>query len=648
MSSFSIDSVLKDSGSIKPSKEFAEGAHVSSLEQYQRLWQQSIDDPDTFWGDHARQMLTWSTPFTAVRSGEDWAADWFVDGRLNACVNAVDRHLPDRQDKPAIVWEGEPGDQQTWSYGVLHKKVCQLANALRELGVCPQDVVMIYMPMVPELTAAVLACARIGAVHSVVFGGFSSEAIAKRIGDANAKFVLTADGTFRKGSALPLKARVDEAVAMSPSVEHVLVLKRTGQPCEWDEQHDHRWEDVVDRQPAQCEPYQAASEDPLFILYTSGSTGSPKGIVHATAGYLLQAALSFKMVFDIHDDDMFWCTADVGWITGHSYVVYGPLVCGGQILMYEGAPNYPDWGRFWQIIEQHRVTKFYTAPTAIRAFMQQGSDWVERYDLSSLQLLGTVGEPINPRAWRWFYDVVGQGRCPIVDTWWQTETGSIMITTLPGAAATKPGSAGLPLFGVAPEIVDTDGQPVDDNTGGLLVLKRPWPGMFRSIWGDHGRYLKQYFDPIPDRYLAGDGARRDEDGYYWIMGRIDDVINVSGHRLSTMEIESALVSHGAVSEAAVVGAPDDITGEAINCFVVLEQGRQDDTQLQSELSSHVVQQIGALARPARISIAPTLPKTRSGKIMRRLLRDIAAGRQVSGDLTTLDDAASLERLRVET
>ncbi|MBM4251393.1 MAG: acetate--CoA ligase, partial [Deltaproteobacteria bacterium] len=537
------------------------------------------------------------------------------------------------------------GETRTLTYNDLHREVSRCASALKDLGIKPCDRVTIYMPLVPELAIAMLACARIGATHNVVFGGFSAEAIADRNNDAQAKLVITADGGYRRGAVVPLKQNVDQALLKSPSVEKVLVLRRTGDVVPMTTGRDYWWHEVLAKAAPHCEPVAVDAEHPLFLLYTSGSTGKPKGIMHTTAGYLLHTTLTSKWIFDLKDEDTYWCTADLGWVTGHSYVVYGPLANGATTVMYEGAPNHPDWGRFWQIVERHKVSILYTAPTAIRAFARQGSHIPRQYDLRSLRLLGTVGEPINPEAWMWYRDVIGGGRCPVVDTWWQTETGGIMIAPLPGAVSTVPGSATRPFFGIVPDVVDMHGKSVPDDQGGFLVIKKPWPGMLRTIWGDDERFKKQYWSQIPGYYFTGDGARRDSNGYYWIMGRIDDVLNVSGHRLSTMEIESALVSHHAVAEAAVVGAPHDLKGEAVHAFVTLEAKFKPSATLKAELSEHVVKQIGALARPESIHFAEALPKTRSGKIMRRLLRDIAAGRESSGDTTTLEDYSVLAKLR---
>lgn len=640
-----VASVMTEERMFPPPAEFSTRARIGSLEDYRRLYDAAKNDPEGFWGERAA-ALPWTTPYTKVLDWHPPAAKWFVGGRLNASAACLDRHIAaGKGEKTALVWVGEPtGERREYTYRQLHAEVCRVAAGLRKLGIKPGEVVSIYMPMTPELVIAMLACARIGAVHSVIFGGFSSEAIADRNQDAGAVAVITADGGWRRGSCLPLKKNVDIAVEKSPSVRHVVVLKRTGQPVEMAAGRDIWWHDLIEGMPTDTVPEPMDSEAPLFILYTSGSTGKPKGIKHTTAGYILWAQTTSEWVFDLRDDDLFWCTADCGWITGHSYVTYGPLAAGASLLIYEGAPNAPHEGRFWEIIEAEKPTIFYTAPTAIRSFMKWGMEHIEGRDLSSLRLLGTVGEGINPEAWIWYHEVIGGKRCPIVDTWWQTETGGIMMSPLPGCTPTKPGSCTLPLPGVVPEIVDAAGAPVTPGHGGWLVMTQPWPGMLRGIWGDDERFVETYWSKVPGKYLAGDNARQDKDGYYWIMGRIDDVLNVAGHRLSTIEIESALVSHPSVAEAAAVGRPHEVKGEAVAVFVTLRGGVPTDG-LKDALRKHVRQQIGALAAPDDIHFAATLPKTRSGKIMRRLLRDIAAGRETVGDTTTLEDYTVLATLR---
>jgi acetyl-CoA synthetase len=615
------------------------------MEAYQSLYERSIVDSEAFWGEEAREHLHWFEPFREVLRWNEPVAEWFVGGKTNASYNCLDRHLEaGLGDRVAIYWEGEPGDTRILTYRDLHREVCRFANGLKAIGVQPGQVVSIYMPLVPELVVAMLACARIGAVHSVIFGGFSAEAIADRNQDAGAVVQVTADGGWRRGKTLPLKKTVDEALAKSPSVQRCIVLRRTGEPTSMQEGRDIWWHDLTASTTDDCPATPLDSEHPLFILYTSGSTGKPKGIRHTTAGYNLYTKRTFQWVFDHRDDDIYWCTADCGWITGHSYIVYGPLSAGATQILYEGAPNWPEEDRFWAIIEKYRATILYTAPTAIRAFMKWGDHHVEKHDLSSLRLLGSVGEGINPEAWMWYHEKIGGARCPIVDTWWQTETGGIMMSPLPGAIATKPGSCTRPLPGIVPRIVDSSHQEVPQGHGGMLCIEKPWPGMLRGIWGDPERYRQQYWSLVPHMYLTGDNARRDEDGYYWIMGRIDDVINVSGHRLSTIEVESALVSHPRVAEAAAVGKPDEIKGQAIAVFVTL-RGCEPSEALRQELKMHVRKEIGALAQPDDIRFTSALPKTRSGKIMRRLLRDIASGKEQTGDTTTLEDYTILAKLR---
>ena len=643
--STNIESILRESRKFTPSAEFSKQASVKSLSDYEALYRRAEEDPEGFWAECARQ-LAWFKPFGKTLDWQFPFAKWFLGGELNAAYNCLDRHLEGpRRNKVALIWEGEPGDSRVLTYQMLAMEVARCANALKELGVAKGDRVAIYMPLVPEAAIAMLACARIGAIHSVIFGGFSSEALVDRINDAEAKLVITADAGWRRGQKVELKRAVDEALKRTPSVTKCLVLNRVGEKIEMQSGRDVWWNEIVPRQSPNCPAEPVDSEHPLFTLYTSGTTGKPKGVVHSTGGYLTHVLMTMKWVFDLKDEDIYWCTADIGWITGHSYTVYGPLAAGATILMYEGAPNFPQEDRFWSIIEKYRVNILYTAPTAIRTFIKWGDSWVKKHDLSSLRLLGTVGEPINPEAWMWYHKVIGGERCPIVDTWWQTETGGILIAPMPGAIATKPGSATRPLPGIAADVVTREGQSVGANQGGLLVIKRPWPGMLRTIFRDPERYKQQYFSQIDGMYFTGDGSRRDEDGYFWIMGRIDDVINVSGHRLGTMEIESALVSHPMVAEAAVVGRPDEMKGQAVVAFVTLESGRKGDAKLRDELRQHVVKEIGALARPDDLRFTDTLPKTRSGKIMRRLLRQIAAGDQTLGDTTTLEDLSVLAKLR---
>ncbi len=644
-----LESTLRENRIFTPSKEFCARAHVASLVEYRERYARSIADPEAFWAEAARE-LDWFAPWSHVLDWQLPEAKWFVDGKLNLCHNCVDRHaLGARADKTALLWVGEPtGEQRRISYRQLHSEVQKTASALRSLGIGKGDRVAIYMGMTPELAIAVLACARIGAIHSVIFGGFAASAIADRVNDAHCVAVLTQDGSWRRGTEIPLKQTVDQALKQTPSVRHVVVLRRTGTPVAMHAGRDHWWHELVAEADPVCPAEPMDAEDPLYILYTSGTTGKPKGLVHTTGGYGVQTYLTTKYVFDLREEDVYWCTADIGWVTGHSYVVYGPLANGATVLMYEGAPNFPDFSRFWQIIEEHKVSVFYTAPTAIRAFIKWGDEHVEKHDLSSLRLLGTVGEPINPEAWIWYRDKIGGGRCPIVDTWWQTETGGIMVAPLPGAVPTKPGSATLPFFGVEPDVVDRSGKPVPAGSGGLLVVRRPWPSMARTVYGDPERYRKTYWSDVPGCYFTGDGARRDEDGYLWLMGRVDDVINVSGHRLGTMEVESALVAHPKVAEAAVVGRPDDLKGQAIVAFVTLETAARaagDLEALKQELKRWVAQEIGALARPEEIRFTDVLPKTRSGKIMRRLLRELATTGKIAGDTTTLEDFSALARLR---
>jgi acetyl-CoA synthetase len=641
-----IESVLQEKRQFPPPPAFSSRARVKSLEEYRALAARAERDPEGFWSEIAGE-LHWFTPWSKVLEWELPDARWFVGGKTNMAYNCLDRHLDGpRRDKAALVWEGEPGDQRTLSYAELHREVCRFANALVGLGVVAGDRVAIYMPLVPETVMAMLACARIGATHSVVFGGFSAEALRDRVRDAGARVVITADGGWRRGQVVPLKENVDAALA-GLEVDKVVVVRRCENKIAWQDGRDLWWHELVEGASDRHEAVPLDAEHPLYTLYTSGTTGKPKGIVHTTGGYMVGAYYTTGMVFDLRDDDVYWCTADVGWVTGHTYTVYGALLNGATSVVYEGAPNQPDLDRFWRIIEKHKVTVFYTAPTAIRAFSRWGEEYPARCDLSSLRLLGSVGEPINPEAWMWYHRVIGGERCPIVDTWWQTETGSILISPFPGATPTKPGSCTLPLPGIAADVVDRQGKSVGTNQGGFLVVRKPWPSMLRTIWGDHERFTKTYFGEIEGMYFAGDGARRDEDGYFWVMGRVDDVINVAGHRLSTMEVESALVSHPKVAEAAVVAKPDELKGQAIVAFVTPMKGVTADKALGEELREHVVKQIGALARPQELRFADALPKTRSGKIMRRLLRDVAAGSKTQGDTTTLEDADVLARLAAE-
>ncbi len=642
-----IESVLHEARVFPPPADFAAKAHVKSFEEYEELYASAAADPESFWATQA-ETLHWFKKWDRVLEWNEPFAKWFVGGKLNVSYNCLDRHLESwRKNKAAIIWEGEPGEVRTLTYLQLYSKVSRFANVLKKLGVQTGDRVALYMPLVPELAISMLACARIGATHTVIFGGFSADAIRDRVNDGQCKVIVTADGGYRRGNEIKLKEIVDTAAAQCPTVESVVVYRRTGSHVHIEPGRDHWWHEIIDTVSDECPAEELDSEHPLYILYTSGTTGKPKGILHTTGGYLTQAAYTTKMVFDLKDEDIYWCTADIGWVTGHSYVVYGPMANGATVFMYEGAPNFPDFDRFWAMIDRHKINILYTAPTAIRAFIKWGEQYPLKHDLSSLRLLGTVGEPINPEAWRWYHEIVGKGKCPIVDTWWQTETGTIMISPLPGATPTVPGTATRPLPGIIVDVVTRDGVPVGPNEGGYLVIKHPWPSMLRTLWGDDERYKQTYWSEIPHCYFAGDGARRDERGYFWIMGRVDDVINVSGHRLGTAEVESALVSHEAVAEAAVVGRPDDLKGQAISAFVTLEGGRAGSDELKEALRGHVAKEIGSLAKPDDIRFTDALPKTRSGKIMRRLLRELASSGQVAGDVTTLEDFSVLEKLRQE-
>ncbi len=654
-----MQSLLRENRVFPPPEDFAGKALIGSREQYDAMYKWSVEDPDGFWRE-AAAGLDWAVPFTSVMEGEMGSATWFNGGKLNLSYNCVDRHAAGPlADKVALLWEGEPAsaDGKTQvrriTYAQLHDQVQRFANVLLSLGVVKGDRVAVYMGMCPELAIALLACARIGAVHSVIFGGFAAHAIVDRVNDSACVAILTQDISYRRGTEVKLKAIVDEALPRCPSVKNVIVYQRasvegspaTKTPIHMEPGRDLYWHDAMATAAATCPPAEIDSEDPLYILYTSGTTGKPKGLVHTTGGYAVGAYLTSKYVFDLRADDVYWCTADIGWVTGHSYVLYGPLANGATTVLYEGAPNFPENDRFWQLVDDHKVTIFYTAPTAIRAFIKWGDQWVTRHSLASLRLLGTVGEPINPEAWMWYRSRIGQDRCPIVDTWWQTETGAHMITPVPGAVATKPGSATLPFFGIVPEIVTKQGDPVPAGHGGLLVIRKPWPSIARTIYGDPARYQQAYFSEIPGAYFTGDGARCDADGYYWLMGRVDDVINVSGHRLGTAELESALVAHPKVAEAAVVGRPDEMKGQAIAAFVSLEEGVEPTEELKQELRQWVAKEIGALARPDDLRFTQQLPKTRSGKIMRRLLRELATTGTVTGDTTTLEDFAVIASLR---
>jgi acetyl-CoA synthetase len=634
-------------------EDVRKNAYVSGREAYDKLYRRSIDDPQGFWGDVGREQITCFKEWDKV---EDYNFDirkgpiyvkYYSGAKLNVSYNCLDRHLKTRGDKRALIWEGnEPGEDKTYTYKELHAEVCRFANVLKALGVKKGDRVCLYLPMIPELAIGMLACTRIGAVHSIVFGGFSAEALQGRIQDSSCKILVTCDGTFRGAKAVPQKTNADEALKDCPSIEKMIVVRRTGDKikCDWKQGRDLWWHEEMAKADANCEPEWMDAEDPLFILYTSGSTGKPKGVMHTTAGYLVFASYTQKIVFDCHEDDIYWCTADIGWVTGHSYIVYGPLCNGATSIMFEGVPNYPDFSRFWKVVEKYKVSIFYTAPTAIRAVAKEGNDWVKKADISSLRILGTVGEPINPEAWNWYFNVIGKGKCPIIDTWWQTETGGHLITPLPGAIATKPGKATVPFFGVWPVLLDDDGKEIAEaNKSGALAMKKPWPGIMRGVYGDPKRFQETYFEQFPGYYLAGDGSNRDEDGYYQITGRIDDVINVSGHRMGTAEVESALVAHAAVAEAAVVGYPHDLKGQSIYAFVTLKTGVEKSEALKKELINHVRTLIGPIATPEKIQWADGLPKTRSGKIMRRILKKVAANAlDELGDTSTLADPSVVD------
>ena len=652
----SIESHQKEVGRFPPSEEFSDKSLVPSHAKYQAMYDLSLSEPSSFWRAET-QDLVFRTPWTKFSEWNLPHAKFFVGSTLNITESCLDRHLTTAaRTRAAIIFEGEPGDVRTLTYFELHREVVRLSAALTDLGVKQGDRIAIYMGMVPETAIAMLACARIGATHSVIFGGFSSDALRDRINDCGAKVLLTQDGAWRRGNVVPLKKMADVALESTKTIEHVVVLKRIGHasaPVEMKEGRDVWWEDLLGRKPSEKSlalaksPAAFDAEHPLFILYTSGSTGKPKGVLHTTAGYLAGVHVTSKYVFDLKETDLYWCTADVGWVTGHSYIVYGPLSCGAACMMYEGAPNAPDWGRFWHIIEKHGVTILYTAPTAIRAFIRAGDEWPKKADLSSLRLLGSVGEPINPEAWLWYHRVVGGGRCPIVDTWWQTETGAIMLTTLPGACFSKPGATGLPLFGVDIAVVKDNNEECKPSEGGKLVIRKPWPSMARTLWNDDARFQEAYWSQMPGVYFTGDGARRDEDGYFWVVGRIDDVLNIAGHRIGTAEIESALVSHPSVAEAAAVGRPDELKGQALVVFVTVKQGFEAGKALKDSLALHIDKEIGKFARPDAIRFTDSLPKTRSGKIMRRFLKDVAAGTATTGDTSTLEDLSVLAKLRAD-
>jgi acetyl-CoA synthetase len=638
-----FDPTILNEAAVPPPEEFQKHARLRSMEEYEEMHRRALEQPDEFWGEQAG-LVEWAEPFTKVLEWNVPHAKWFVGGKLNVAHNCLDRHLAKQGNKPAIIFESEDGVSTELTYHELCDHVCKFANVLKSLGIKPGDTVAIYLPMIPQLPIAMLACARIGAVHSVIFGGFSATALADRIHDAKCKLLITADGGYRRGRIIPLKESADQAVENCPTIEKVVVVKRTKENVEWKDGRDLWWDELMKKAESTCKAEAFDAEHPLFILYTSGTTGKPKGVLHTSAGYLVQATWSTQLVFDLREEDIYWCTADIGWVTGHSYIVYGPLSNGATIVMYEGAPDFPARDRFWQIADKYNVTIFYSSATAVRSFMSWGKDWIEKHDISKIRLLGTVGEPINPAAWKWYYEVIGRNQCPIVDTWWQTETGSILISPLPGATPTKAGSATRPLPGIAARVVTSEGNPVKPGETGYLVIEKPWPSMLRTIFGDDERFRRDYWSRIPGRYFTGDAAQCDADGYFWVLGRVDDVIKVAGHRLSTMEIESALVSHPAIAEAAVVARPDEIKGEAIVAFVTLRAGHSASDDLKSSVSEHVSKTIGTIARPADVRFADLLPKTRSGKIMRRLLRELAQKGNVSGDTTTLEDFGAIEKL----
>ncbi|TAN20616.1 MAG: acetate--CoA ligase [Acidobacteria bacterium] len=628
-----------------PPQGFSVNAHVKTSAAYDELRHAALADPEAFWSARARASLHWFTPFTKVLQWKAPFAQWFVGGETNASFNCLDRHLTGpRRNKAALIWEGENGEQQILTYNELHRRVCQFARALADLGYKKGDRAIIYLPMIPEAAVAMLGCARLGIIHSVVFAGFSSEALRTRMDDLEAQLVITADGGRRRGREVPLKKNVDAALEHCPGVKHSIVFRHTGSPITMNPARDLEWSELIAKAPAQCEAVPVDSEHPLYVLYTSGTTGKPKGVVHSTAGYLVEAQATMEWVFDLHEEDTYWCTADIGWVTGHSYIIYGPLAAGATTLMYEGAPDYPAPDRFWEIIAKYRVNLFYTSPTAIRSFIRAGDALPAKHDLSSLRLLGSVGEPIQPAAWEWYHRVIGHGRCPIVDTWWQTETGGILISPVPGAVATKPGSATLPLPGIDADVVNLRGERVAENQQGYLIIRKPWPSMLRGLYRDPERYQEAYWSRYPGLYFTGDAARRDADGYFWVLGRVDDVINVSGHRMSTMEVESVMVQHPAVAEAAAVGRPDEIKGQALVVFATIKGSSQADTKLAEELRAWVATEIGAFARPEEVRLVEGLPKTRSGKIMRRLLRELVTTHKIEGDTTTIEDYSVLLKL----